>query len=53
MYMDYIKVIAKNENEVEDIIKTIRIYSQEQRMVFGRGKCDMLVMKSRKTDTYE
>ena len=48
MYMDDIKVFAKNEKELETLIHAVRIYSQDIGMKFGREKCVMLVMKSGK-----
>ena len=50
MYMDDIKLFAKNENEQETWIHTIRIYSQDIWMEFGIEKWAMLVMKSSKWD---
>ena len=46
MYMDYIKLFAKNQREMETLMHTVRIYSQD--MEFGIEKCAMLVMKSGK-----
>ena len=48
MYMDDIKLFAKNENELETIIHAVRIYSQDIGMEFGIEKCAVLVMKSGK-----
>ena len=48
MYMDDIKLFAKNEKELETLIYTIRIYSQDIWMEFGIEKCALLVMKSGK-----
>ena len=45
MYMDDIKLLAKNEKEVETLIHTIRIYSRDIGMKFGIENCGMLVMK--------
>ena len=36
MYMDYIKVFAKDENELEIVIQTTEIYNQDIRMEFGK-----------------
>ena len=47
-YMDDIKLSAKNEKELETLIQTIRIYSQDIGMEFSIEKCAMLVMKSGK-----
>ena len=48
MYMDDIKLFAKNEKELETLIHAVRIYSQDVGMEFGREKCGMLVIKSGK-----
>ena len=48
MYMDVIKIFAKNEKELETLIHAVRIYSQDIGMEFGIEKCTMLVMKSGK-----
>ena len=48
MYMDGIKLFAKNEKELETLIHAVRIYSHDIGMEFGREKCAMLVMKSGK-----
>ena len=47
-YMDYIKLFAKKEKELENFIQTIRIYSQYIEMEFGIEKCPMLIMRSEK-----
>ena len=46
MYMDDIKLFAKNEKELETLIHAVRIYCQDIGMGFGIEKCVMLVMKS-------
>ena len=48
MYMDDIKLFAKNEKELETLIHAVRIYSQDIGMEFGIEKCAMLVKKSGK-----
>ena len=48
MYMDDFKLFAKNEKEVKTLIQTMRKYSQDIGIEFGRKKCTMLVMKSGK-----
>ena len=40
--------LRKNEKELETLIHTIRIYSQNIRMEFGIEKCALIVMKSGK-----
>ena len=48
MYMNEIKLFAKNEKELETHIQTVRIYNQDIGMEFGIEKCAMFVMKSDK-----
>ena len=48
MYMDDIKLFAKNEKELEAHIHAVRTYNQDIGMEFGIEKCTMLVMKSGK-----
>ena len=48
MYMDDIKLFAKNGKELETLIHAVRIYSQDIGMEFGIEKCTMQVMKSGK-----
>ena len=45
MYMNDIRLFAKNEKELETLIHRVRIYSQDIGMKFGIEKCAMLVMK--------
>ena len=48
MYMDDIKLFAKNEKELETLIHAVSIYSQGIGMESGIEKCAMRVMKSGK-----
>ena len=48
MYMDDIKLFAKNQKELETLIHAFRIYIQYIGMEFSIEKCAMLVMKSGK-----
>ena len=48
MYIDDIKLFAKNEKELETLIHAVRIYGQDIGMEFGIEKYAMLVMKSGK-----
>ena len=45
MYMDEIKLFAKNEKELETLIHAARIYSKDIGMEFVIEKCALLVMK--------
>ena len=48
MYIDDIKLFAPNEKELETLIQTVRIYSQDIRIEFRIEKFAMLEMKSGK-----
>ena len=45
LFMDDLKIYAKNEKELESLIHTVRIFSQDINMEFGLSKCASLVMK--------
>ena len=53
IYMDVIKVFTKNEKELETLIQTIRIYSQDRGMEYGIEKSTMLKMRNRKRESTE
>ena len=53
MYIDEIKLLAKNKKELKTMIQTIRIYSQDTGMEFGIQKSSMLIIKSGKRETTE
>ena len=48
MYMDDIKLFAKNEKEQETLTHAVRTYSQDVGMEFDIEKCAQPVMKSGK-----
>ena len=51
MYMNYIKLFAKNKKELENLIQAIRIYGQNTRMKFGIEKCVMIITKIERIET--
>ena len=53
MYIDDIKLFARNKKELETLIQTIRIYNQDIGMKFGIVTCSMLIMKSSRIETTE
>ena len=53
MYIDDIKLSAKNEKELETLVPALKIYSYNIGMKFGIEKCTMLIMKSRKQQMME
>ena len=46
MYMDDIKLFAKNEKELETLIQAVRIYSDDIEMEFSIEKCVIPIKKS-------
>ena len=48
LYMNDIKLFAKNVKELETLIHAVKIYGQDIGMEFGIENCAMLVMKSGK-----
>ena len=53
MYIDDIKVFSNNEKELETLIQTIKIYSQDIGIEFGFVKCAMIIMISGERETAE
>ena len=53
MYMDDINLFARNEKELETLIRAQRIYRDDIVMVFGGEKCAMLIIKSGKRQMTE
>ena len=50
MYMDDIKLFAKNEKELKTQIQAERIYRQDIGMEFDIEKCAMQVMRKRENE---
>ena len=53
IYIDDVKLFAKNEKELETLIEVVRIYSQDIGIEFGIEKCATLIMKSGKRNMTE
>ena len=45
LYMDDLKLYSKNEKELDSLIQTVRVFSQDIRMEFGIDKCATIVLK--------
>ena len=48
LYMDDVKLFGKTEKQLESLMNTVRIFSDDIRMEFGIKKCGVLVMKKGK-----
>ena len=53
MYMDDIKLSAKNEKQLETLIQAMMIYSDDIGLEFGIEKCALTLMKSSKRELTE
>ena len=53
MYIDDIKLFAKNEKELETLIQEIRILSEDIAIEFGIEKCAMIIMRNGKRNMAE
>ena len=50
LYMDDLKLYGKNKNELESLVQTVRIFTQDVRMKFGLQKCATIIMKRGKRE---
>ena len=48
LYMDDLKLFGKTEKQLDSLMNTVRIFSEDIRMEFGISKCGVLVMKKGK-----
>ena len=46
--MDDLKLYAKSERELDSLIQTVMIFSDDVGMVFGLDKCAVLVLQREK-----
>ena len=45
LFMDDLKLYAKSEKDLESLIQTVRIFSEDIGMEFGLDKCAVMIMK--------
>lgn len=48
LFMDDLKLFAKNEDQIDSLVNTVRIFSEDIKMEFGLSKCGVLIMKKGK-----
>ena len=48
LFMDDFKLFAKDEREINSLLSTVQIFSNDVRMEFGIKKCGVLIMKEEK-----
>ena len=46
--MDDLKLFAKNEDQIDSLLNTVRILSEDIKMELGLPKCGVLIMKREK-----
>jgi hypothetical protein len=49
LYMDDLKLFSKKEEDLNTLVNTVQIFSQDIRMEFGFDKCAMIVVRRGKT----
>ena len=45
LFMDDLKLFAKNEDQIDSLVNAVRIFSDDIKMEFGLPKCGVLIMK--------
>ena len=45
LFMDDLKMPAKNEDQIDNLANTVRTFSEDIKMEFGLRKCEVLIMK--------
>ena len=48
LFIDNLKLYGKSERELDSLVETIRIFSDDVGMVFGMSKCAVLVLTRKK-----
>ena len=48
LFMDGLKLFAKNRNQMDSIVKTVHVFSTDIGMELGLSKCGVLVLKKGK-----
>ena len=45
LLMDNLRLFAKNKNQIDSLVQTVRIFSEDIGMQFGIKKCGVLIME--------
>ena len=45
LFMDDLKLFAKNEDQIDNLVNAVRVCSEDIKMEFGLPKCGVLIMK--------
>ena len=45
LFMDDLKLLEKNEDQIDNLVNTVIIFSEDIKMEFGLPKCGVLIMK--------
>ena len=53
LWMILIKLYGKNEREIELLVQTVRIYSEDIAIEFGIQKCACIILKRGKTTSFD
>ena len=52
-FMDDLKLYGSDERQIDSLINTVRVFSNDIRMAFGLKKCGLVLMKRSKVVKYE
>lgn len=53
MFMDELKLYESYERQIDSLINTVRVFSDDIRMAFELKKCGLVVMKRSKVVKYD
>ena len=45
LFLDDLKLFAKNVDQIDSLVNTVRIFSEDMKIEFGLSKCGVLIMK--------
>ena len=45
LFMDDLKLFAKDKDQIDSLVNTVRVFSEDIKMEFGLSKCGVLMMK--------
>ena len=48
LFTDDLKLFAKNEDQIDSLVNTVKNFSEDIKMKFGLPKCGVLIMKRKK-----
>ena len=53
LFMNDLKLFGKNQNQIDSLVNTVHVYSNDIGMEFGINKCGVLVMERGKVNRWD